>query len=519
VNILLTDDDTGCLKVLERFLKECGYECYSYSNPVEAVKAIKTKPFDVVITDILMPQMNGIDVLKSVKETNSETKVIMLTGYASIENTEAALNQGAYSFFRKPLDLNIINETLQKIEKELSVEREIRSKIHKFEATKEELNLTYQDLQHHVVVVDQLHAISQKIHANDELYDIMRELLAGASHLLDCEHCLISFQEKKLRRCGCFFGNETVQSGLCENGDCILNNSAFESCYKDKKCVLDSTPSLEIIRTIKSFGIDLYNYVSVPLIHKDKVLGVMAGLNKKAGFSSRDKFLLNALSGTAVTAIQYSGLINQLKELFEQTVEALAKGIDARDAYTLGHSSRVSYYTKAIGYKLGWNKTKLDEAYLATLLHDIGKIGIPDIVLNKPGRLSEQEYLLMKDHVMIGIEILKDIPKLRNVLNYIHYHHERFDGKGYPTGLGGEEIPVEGRVVCVADSFDAMTSNRGYRKALSLDMALAELENCKGSQFDPKIVEVFESLIRSGDIENTLDKSGKLEQAAACIDF
>jgi response regulator RpfG family c-di-GMP phosphodiesterase len=501
MRILLIDDDLSCLNALQRALEKVNYECFSYQDPVKGVAVYKANHFDVVITDISMPKMNGLDVLRSVKESNSAVRVIMMTGYAHIDSAQAALNQGAYAYFRKPYNLSNLIEILQKIEKELNTERDIKGKIHKFEETRDELNLTYEHLQYHVVALDQVHAISRKIHAAIDLNDIMHEMLNGASHLLDCEYCLIAFKEKSLRQCHCYFGKGLIRNRLCGDGSCILETPPFEQCLNKQKVFLDNNPPGEIKEIMQAKAIGLKNYVCVPLIHNGRALGVLAGLNKKTGFTGNDKFLTNILGGTAVTAIHNAELIGQLKEFFEQTVEALARGIDARDKYTRGHTSRVSNYIIAIGRGLGWDKGKLDEAYIGSVLHDIGKIGIPDRILNKPGRLTKEEFRLMKDHVSIGVDILKDVPQLKGMLGYIHCHHERLDGFGYPRGLKGNDIPIEGRIVCIADSFDAMTSNRSYRSSLSVDQAVAELERCAGSQFDPEIVEVFVSLIRSKKIE------------------
>jgi len=509
---MLIDDDLSCLKVLKQALGQVGYKCVAHQNPVEGVAAYKESQYDVVVTDILMPQMNGLDVLKSVKESNAAARVIMMTGYAHIDSAQAALNQGAYAYLSKPFSLSSLFDILQKIEKELSAEREIKGKIHKFEETRDELNLTYQDLQYHVVALDQVYSISQKIHAATDLYKIMHELVNGASHLLDCEFCLIAFREKNLRQCHCYFGKGLSRNRLCDDGSCILKTPPFETCLNKQKGFLDNNPPGEIKEIMQAKAISLRNYVCVPLMHNSRALGVLAGLNKNTGFTGNDKFLINILGGTAVTAIHNAELVGQLKELFEQTVEALARGIDARDKYTRGHSSRVSNYTIAIGRGLGWDKGKLYEAYIGSVLHDIGKIGIPDRILNKPGRLTENEFRLMKDHVNIGVDILKDVPQLKGMLSYIHCHHERLDGFGYPQGLKGDEIPIEGRVVCIADSFDAMTSNRSYRSPLSMEKAVAELERCAGSQFDPHIVKEFVSLLRSGNIEILTEKVRQQEE-------
>ena len=181
----------------------------------------------------------------------------------------------------------------------------------------------------------------------------------------------------------------------------------------------------------------------------------------------------------------------QIETAYLQTMAALAHTIDAKDPDTNGHSRRVAGYTKQIAQSLGWSEQDSENAYFVALLHDIGKIGIPDAVLKKQNRLTDKEYELMKKHPAIGADILKDIKMLDGLSNGTLYHHERFDGSGYPSGLKGDEIPLIARIISVADTYDAMTSTRCYRKGMGQETALAELKKQSGRQFDPKIVNQF----------------------------
>lgn len=181
----------------------------------------------------------------------------------------------------------------------------------------------------------------------------------------------------------------------------------------------------------------------------------------------------------------------QIETAYLQTMAALAHTIDAKDPDTNGHSRRVAGYTKQIAQSLGWSEQDSENAYFVALLHDIGKIGIPDAVLKKQNRLTDKEYELMKKHPAIGADILKDIKMLDGLSNGTLYHHERFDGSGYPSGLKGDEIPLIARIISVADTYDAMTRTRCYRKGMGQETALAELKKQSGRQFDPKIVNQF----------------------------
>ena len=188
-------------------------------------------------------------------------------------------------------------------------------------------------------------------------------------------------------------------------------------------------------------------------------------------------------------------------EMGNQTIIAIAKAVDAKDERTHQHSMRVSVYSVMIGKEMGFSDEECENLRRAAQMHDIGKIGIPDSILNKPSRLTDEEYAIMKSHVTRGAEILKDFTLIENVVDGARYHHERYDGKGYPEGLKGEDIPLYGRIIGVADAFDAMTANRVYRKQMDFGYVLNEMRNGRGTQFDPQIVDILLKLIDDGKID------------------
>ena len=194
-----------------------------------------------------------------------------------------------------------------------------------------------------------------------------------------------------------------------------------------------------------------------------------------------------------------------------ETVLTIARTVDAKDENTSQHSVRVSEYSVLIAKRLGYNEEQCETLRKTALLHDIGKIGIPDRVLNKPSRLDDEEYEIMKSHVVKGAEILKKFTLIDNVQEGALYHHERYDGKGYVHGLKGEEIPLNARIIGIADAFDAMTANRVYRKKLDFDFVLGELKKGRGTQFDPKLVDIMLALIEEG----VIDVSRLYEEAKA----
>jgi len=192
----------------------------------------------------------------------------------------------------------------------------------------------------------------------------------------------------------------------------------------------------------------------------------------------------------------------ELKAITIESIEAIARTIDAKDTYTNGHSIRVGYFSRIIAKELGMQGEELDNLYYIALLHDIGKIGIPDAILNKPGRLTDEEFAIMKSHTTKGAKILADISTIPNIVEGAKYHHERYGGGGYPEGLKGEDIPFVARIICCADCYDAMATKRVYKEPYSKEKIIDEFEKCKNTQFDPKIADVVIELIKNNKLRD-----------------
>lgn len=207
---------------------------------------------------------------------------------------------------------------------------------------------------------------------------------------------------------------------------------------------------------------------------------------------------LNSMITNLREYIDNLNLANAGKErLFVSSIKALANAIEARDAYTRGHSERVTKYSVKIAEKMGIEKDEIEKIRYAAVLHDIGKIKIREEILNKPGKLTDEEFDILKQHPTHGAKMLKPVEEFNDILPYLYHHHERYDGRGYPQGLSGSSIPLASRIMAVADTFDAMTSNRPYRKAMPVSKAIVELEKNAGTQFDPEIVKLFLDIIKN----------------------
>ncbi|MDF1870857.1 MAG: HD-GYP domain-containing protein, partial [Phycisphaerales bacterium] len=207
--------------------------------------------------------------------------------------------------------------------------------------------------------------------------------------------------------------------------------------------------------------------------------------------SSHDTKTIDSITGIFAAFLENSRLYEEQRRTFVGTVRALSGAIDAKDRYTRGHSDRVAMLSKQLALEIGFNEEDAERVRLCGILHDVGKIGVPEAVLCKNGRLTDEEFDLIKLHPEIGANMLKELPSLQDILPGVLHHHERWDGRGYPMGLAGEDIPELGRILALADTFDAMSSNRAYRSAMPREKVLAEIANCAGTQFEPRLAEAF----------------------------
>lgn len=290
----------------------------------------------------------------------------------------------------------------------------------------------------------------------------------------------------------------------------ILHCRLTEEINSGKEALLDS----EVDSPFKyEWPDNIRNIIAVPLCGKDKaeshpdkiiraqndsrIIGLMVAINRigKQDFDSTDAQLFNSVANGCAVFIENGRLFNDLKTLFIGSLKALTRSIDAKDQYTRGHSERVAFISRWIAERLAeeepLEEEQIHRIYLAGLLHDIGKIGIDEAVLRKKGKLTEQEYECIRKHPSIGAGILREIQQMHDIVPGVLYHHERIDGKGYPGGFVGEQIPLIGKIVGLADGFDAMTSKRTYRNARSVEQALEEIRKGLGTQFDERVAGVF----------------------------
>lgn len=320
---------------------------------------------------------------------------------------------------------------------------------------------------------------------------------------------------------GC--GYVTIDSNLAETLQVHLMSELSEG----KEALVDSN----VYRPFKYIWPDnVKNVLAVGLQGGDRLIGLLVATNvlNKPDFDSTDVKLFSSVANECAVFIENGRLFSDMKELFIGSLKALTNSIDAKDQYTRGHSDRVAFISRWIAEHLSHVRAIPPElvhyVYLAGLLHDIGKIGVAETVLRKQGKLTDEERAIIMAHPRIGASILSEISQMQAIVPGVLSHHEHYDGKGYPQGMAGDAIPLAGRIIALADTFDAMTSKRVYRDAMSLKRAVAEITKVRGTQFDPEIVDVFLdsdidklwSIIQDGFIESW-DYSNFTEYGAVAV--
>ncbi|MEO0514516.1 MAG: HD-GYP domain-containing protein [Planctomycetota bacterium] len=252
--------------------------------------------------------------------------------------------------------------------------------------------------------------------------------------------------------------------------------------------IIDDTSNMEgVARDVSD------NLLIVPLVREGQTLGVLFGGDRvnHEHIDSVDAKLCASLCNTLAIFLENLMFLEDAQSMFIGTLHALTSAIDAKDSYTFGHSERVALLSEMLARAAGIDEAIVERIYIAGLVHDVGKIGVPESVLCKPGRLTDDEFGLIKMHPGIGANMLRDIRQMEDLIPGVLYHHERWDGKGYPEKRMGLDIPLFGRVIGLADAFDAMSSDRTYRSALDIHQVLQEIKDCKGSQFDPELADIF----------------------------
>jgi len=353
----------------------------------------------------------------------------------------------------------------------------------------------YNKMQQKIVEMTMLQNVGQVINSTLDLSEVLKLVLDQILNIFDADMGSLMLWDDK---CEClriteqrgldtlyssqisFKRGEGVAGKVFESGRGVL----VENSLKDEIYKKFGDDSEKIEKTL----------MCVPIAIKGEVKGVLSCekmLDHTGPFTKENLDLMTTISTQASVAIENANLYNDLLDLYLHTIQSLAAAIDAKDSYTHGHSRRVMYFSIAIAEAMGFSGDELNTLRHTALLHDVGKIGISESILQKPGKLTDEEFDNIRSHPVVGSHILESIDFLKDVRMQMKHHHEKYDGTGYPDGLKGEEIPLGARIIAVADTYDAMTSTRSYRKGLKHEVAVEEIKRCSGTQFDPKVVEAF----------------------------
>lgn len=364
-----------------------------------------------------------------------------------------------------------------------SSKKGVTNLLKKIRDMEKEIRATVQESARKVSQVETLTTIASSLHDSLDFHEIIRRAQSLARSLMHAEAALVYWQD----------GSRLWYQPSDSNE--LYHISHLKSCAENrvfKKGITEYGTESSGRAATAAFSSGVRNWMVSPLIVRGKTLGVLEVVNRlDEDFSETDIPTMEAMSCQVAIALENARVVERTKRQFLQTAEALATAVDMKDPYTGGHTRRVTYFCTCIAECFGLAPDELEDLKLSAILHDIGKIGIQDSILGKKAPLTVEEFEIMKRHPEVGYEIMGHIEGMERVVWGLRYHHERYDGKGYPLGLSGEQIPLIARIVAVADAFDAMVSNRPYREGLTSAEALQEILDQSGKQFDPKIVAAF----------------------------
>lgn len=496
VKILVVDDEEGILDVTEGYFQRKGYEVYTACNGAEALEIVNRVNIGCIFTDINMPIMDGLELAERVRHIESTLPVVVMTGYPSLENSIHTLKNGVVDYLIKPVNLEQMELTLRRIlrERELFVENLIL----KEEAERQErLREMNDELLKRVEDVNILNRVMEDFSATDSSYGIFNKVVDLGVEVLKADKVffhLYSEQDTSLVLVA-------KSSSSYENNE-ILKGFGKDISEKAQACILDFLGSDENPCLVSEPGKHLHldapvkSFMVVPLKIREKIFGVASAFifQENRFFNEKDIYYMNFITQKAASAIENIALYENIYENLFSTLFAFVTALEVRDLYTRKHSSRVAKYAQMIAEEMNCTEEELDVINFAGSLHDIGKIGIRDDILLKPGRLTDDEYEKIKEHPVIGADIISKLGLWDREMEIIRHHHERYDGKGYPDGLKGDQIPKLSRILSVADCYDAMASDRSYRSKMEKTKVLEILGENSGTQFDPDVIQAFLSI-------------------------
>jgi putative nucleotidyltransferase with HDIG domain len=497
--ILLVDDEESILDITSEFFELKGYQVFTAENGIEAIKILEKEKIDCCFSDIDMPKMDGLELAERIRNLDNSIPVIIMTGYPSLENTIQTLKNGVVDFLIKPVNMNQMEICLRRVlrERQLFVDNILLKKELAGKKRLEELN---RELYSRVDELNILNKIMTGFTTTTSSSDVLKKVIDVAMEVTKADESRFFIINEEV-------GNPLEVMASFDRED-LAGHPGTGAPPVDKaieqlvmEIASDQIPLL-VSETQGRRGLAdaTRSFLAVPLKIRNKVFGVLtvAVTEGNIRFNEKDLYYISFATRNAARAIENLALYENIYENLFSTLYAFVKAVEARDSYTQQHSTRVTELAVALAKKTGCSSEEIDIINIAGMLHDIGKIGIRDDILLKPGRLTEEEFEKIKEHPEIGAQIIGHMGLWEREQELIRAHHERFDGTGYPRGLKGDEIPKLARVLSVADAYDAMSSDRVYRQKMPVEKILSILKEFSGTQFDPVYVDAFLELQNEG---------------------
>jgi len=492
-NIVVVDDEKIILDIFREYLESSTvHRIFTTTDGYEALDIIRQGDIDCCFTDISMPNMDGVELTKRIHELDNSIPVVVMTGYPSLENAVDTLKNGVSDFLTKPIKMDKVIFTIDRIMRERTLLADNFLLKEQAQKNKELLKINL-ELQQKIKEVEIMNLILQKLDQATNSKDLFDVLVNLSGEITGCSESHF-----------CIFTEQMNDHAIITSYHRDNNRHAYPVCIDKKAVTKVAAEGIPILIRGNSCN---HSTMAIPLKIRSKVFGILISSHGKeqgqGQFTEKDLFFMNFLAGKASYLIENLALYENITENLFSTLYALVDTIEARDPYTKQHSARVSGYAVLMAESMGCSQEEIEKLNISGNLHDIGKIGVPDSILLKKGKLNFEEYEVIKTHPTIGANIISRFGMWTDEQLIIKHHHERFDGTGYPDGLKGNDIPFLSRILSVADAFDALTSDRSYRKRMSDEVAVSIIIANKWEQFDPKIVNIFLALYKQG-ILNTL---------------
>ncbi len=473
--ILVVDDEQVIREILADFLSMEGYLVRTAEHGGAALKELEKSSYDLILSDLKMPQMGGLEFLNEVGKKMPDVVTIIMTGFGTVESAIDAMKQGAYDYIMKPFKVEDVVMTVRR-----GLERR-------------RLQTENMRLRESI----SLYKVSEAIAASLSLDEVIRTVVDSTLNEVDADEVVVLLKDPAT---GQLFERARHSHARVESirPSVNLDTAALERYFKqDKPLRAHGRNVFDYLKGSADNG-DVQSLTVTSFRVRGETIGFLCAFSYTRGkrFNEGQRKLLSILANRAAAAIENAKLYDNLKATFHQTIQGLAQAIDKMDRYTAGHSERVATYSRQLAKTLKLTPDEIQLIHQSAQMHDIGKIGLV-LNLNKPGKLTPEEYEEFKKHPAYGRDIIEPISFLHPLIPGVYSHHERWDGKGYPLGLKAEETPLMARVIAVADTYDAMTTNRAYRGALSHTTAIEEIKRCSATQFDPAAAEAFVKGIES----------------------